>query len=63
MLVFLVAFGRWLGSRSPKVLKMCVVAVDQGIARPVGLPLDQVHLCVNDVVVKPLRGDEGLNVV
>ena len=43
--------------------EVCVVAVDQGIARPVGLPLDQVHLCVNDVVVKPLRGDEGLNVV
>ena len=42
--------------------KVCVVAVDRGVASPVGPPLDQVHVRVNDVVVKPPQGNEGLNV-
>ena len=42
--------------------EVCVMAVDRGIASLVGSSLNQVHVRVNDIVIKPPRGDEGLNV-
>ena len=43
--------------------EMRVVAVDRGVASPVGPSLDQIHVRVDNVVIKPPQGDEGLDVV
>ena len=43
--------------------EMRVVAVDRGVASPVGPSLDQNYVRIDNIVIKPLRGDEGLDVV